>query len=339
MTRIWTSLLPAAAMLLSCTSGQQYLLPQPPDYGEDVSWYAAGKEDADAAVFYIAPTCIWDWQDSCGNTCHFMDTSDSLQRSRTDSAVSLAEKLLGQDCRFYSPYYRQVTMDSWSEAPEEVSRRFGIAFGDIRRAFRHFLDSISCGRPYILAGHSQGGRCVAELLKEDMTPQDYKLMVAAYILGYPLNEQDLRSAYIVPAAGATDLGVTVSFNSAASPDAVSPMFKGNLVCINPLNWKCDGTPAPASKDSGPVFFREDGTADTLFNTISAHIDTACMTVIVEGLRKEDYFVPSIAGLFPLGNYHVQELNLYFLEIQDNIRQRLAAYDSMNGKDTITRFQY
>lgn len=339
-TTIFVTLAAAASMLLSCNARSGYSIPQEPDYSKEISWYTAGNKDAGAAVFYVAPTCIWDWTDSCGNVCHFMNITDSLQRQRTDSAVSLAEKLLGRDCRFYSPYYRQVTMDSWSEDSCEVARRFSIAFGDIRKAFRRFADSISCGRPFILAGHSQGGKCVVELLKSEMTPELYSRMVAAYILGYPVTDEDLKSPYIVPATGSSDIGVIVSFNSAASADAVSPMFRGNRVCINPLNWRCDTTTALPDRDSGPVFFGADGSSDTLFNTISARIDTTSMTVMVDGLRKEDYFIPSIASLFPLGNYHVQELNLYFLEIQDNIRHRLECYGGMTErKDTKTRFQY
>ena len=49
------------------------------------------------------------------------------------------------------------------------------------------------------------------------------------------------------------------------------------------------------------------------------------TLLIDGLKDEDYFIPSISSLFPLGNYHVQEINLYFLNLQENIRQRLEAY--------------
>lgn len=51
-----------------------------------------------------------------------------------------------------------------------------------------------------------------------------------------------------------------------------------------------------------------------------------MNVIqVDGLDDEDYYIPSIGKIFPKGNYHVQEINLYFLNLQENIAERSEAY--------------
>ena len=55
------------------------------------------------------------------------------------------------------------------------------------------------------------------------------------------------------------------------------------------------------------------------------IDETTHTLIVDGLDEEDYYIPGISNLFPKGNYHVQELNLYFLNVQQNIPQRIAAF--------------
>ena len=46
---------------------------------------------------------------------------------------------------------------------------------------------------------------------------------------------------------------------------------------------------------------------------------------MDGLDDDDYFIPSIARLFPKGNYHVQEINLYFLNLQANLRRRIEAF--------------
>ncbi|MFR7825303.1 MAG: hypothetical protein ACLU30_20460, partial [Odoribacter splanchnicus] len=65
--------------------------------------------------------------------------------------------------------------------------------------------------------------------------------------------------------------------------------------------------------------------DTLSHRIGVRIDETTHTLIVDGLDEEDYYIPSISNLFPKGNYHVQELNLYFLNVQQNIPQRIAAF--------------
>ena len=76
-----------------------------------------------------------------------------------------------------------------------------------------------------------------------------------------------------------------------------------------------------------MFFDAEGGTDTLRHRIGARIDEATRTLIVDGLDDEDYYIPSIGELFPKGNYHVQELNLYFLNVQRNLEQRIAAFRS------------
>ena len=63
----------------------------------------------------------------------------------------------------------------------------------------------------------------------------------------------------------------------------------------------------------------------MFHALGVKVRPDLHTLLIDGLVDEDYFIPSISSLFPLGNYHVQEINLYFLNLQENIRQRLEAY--------------
>lgn len=87
----------------------------------------------------------------------------------------------------------------------------------------------------------------------------------------------------------------------------------------------DGTYAPASLNKGSVFFHSDGHSDTLFNTVGARLLPEMNVVQVDGLDDGDYYIPSIGKIFPKGNYHVQEINLYFLNLQENIAERSEAY--------------
>lgn len=302
-------------------------LPAQPDYGDDSSWFfspAYGRADAMADVFYIAPTCIWDWEDSLGGECHFMDIRNQEQRRLvTDNSLFLASMLLGKDCDFYAPYYRQLTMDTWMEDPQTISERFAYAMEDISNAFGYFIDNINAGRPFIIAGHSQGAKCVIELLKRCFNDEIYKNLVAAYVFGYPVYQEEIDScSYIRPASDSTDTGVVIAYNSISKPEAAASMFDGNAVCINPLNWKTDTTYAPATMNRGSVFFHSDRTSDTLRGQVGARLDERLKSLIIDGLNDDDHFVESVSSIFPKGNYHIQELNLYFLNVQDNLRQRI-----------------
>lgn len=307
--------------------GAQYNLTAAPDYSRDNMWFDAPADtQAGADVFYITPTCIWDWKGQDGKTYHHMDVADPKQRSLVDGSNRLAYALFGKACRFYSPYYRQITMQSWMVSPGETERRYEIAHRDIVEAFFHYMTHYNEGRPFILAGHSQGAKAVIELLKHTLTPEQYEHMVAAYAFGFAVSRQEIEAfPQLKPARDSLDCGVLICYNSVSAPEAASPLFGGNAVCINPLNWRTDTTYAPAGRHVGAVFFDGKGGVDTLRHRIGARIDEATRTLIVDGLDDEDYYIPSIGELFPKGNYHVQELNLYFLNVQRNIAQRIAAF--------------
>ena len=38
-----------------------------------------------------------------------------------------------------------------------------------------------------------------------------------------------------------------------------------------------------------------------------------------------YYLPELAALFPPGNFHVVELNFFYRNLQQNVRDRAAAY--------------
>lgn len=321
---VWLSVFLCVA---GCSSGKQYNLTAEPDYSLGMMWYDAPVDTMPQAdVFYIAPTCIWDWEDADGRPHHHMDVDNPEQRAAVNSSIRLAHALFGKHCRFYAPYYRQVTMQSWMVAPEETERRYAVAHEDVVRAFDYYMTHYNEGRPFILAGHSQGAKAVIELLKHTLTPRQHENMVAAYAFGYTVSRQELEKYPLLrPARDSVDCGVLICYNSVSVSKAISPLFSDNAACINPLNWHTDTTYAPAERHIGAVFFNAEGGADTLRHCIGARIDEATRTLIVEGLDDDAYYIPSIGELFPKGNYHVQELNLYFLNIQQNIAQRIAAF--------------
>ena len=109
--------------------------------------------------------------------------------------------------------------------------------------FDYYMEHQNNGRRYALVGFSQGGMLVLDLLKH-MTDEQYNRMVAAYAIGYRITEEDCKNNHIRPASGETETGVTVSFNSALSTDGLWPLVaEGAVICINPVNWKTDSTPA------------------------------------------------------------------------------------------------
>ena len=126
--------------LTGCSkSDTHYNLTAKTDYSHSTMWFDAPNDAlAEADIFYIAPTCIWDWRDADGKIYHHMDIDNPEQRSQVDGSIRLAHALFGKYCRFYAPYYRQVTMESWMVAHEETERRYAVAHGDVVQAFDYY---------------------------------------------------------------------------------------------------------------------------------------------------------------------------------------------------------
>ena len=263
----------------------------------------------DVDLFYVVPTCVWDYTDSLGQTRHHMDIFNAEQRALVNPSIQLAKSVLADSCNFFSPYYRQISMDSWLTLDTAlIEERFKLAYQDVADAFHYYMEHDNQGKPFILAGHSQGAKAVIELLKREMTPDISRKLIATYAIGYTVTPEELANyPTLRPAQDSIDTGVLIGFNSVTRPEAVSPLFRDNVVCINPVNWRTDATPAPS------------------YQGFTVSLDTTIHTLIVTGIDEEQYFIPSVETLLPKGNLHVQEFNLYNEDLRKNVLQRIRAY--------------
>lgn len=302
------------------------VFPDAPDYAQAGAWFDGGHSaGADYDVFYIVPTCVFDHVDERGDTCHYMDIRDESHRKAVDRPLRLAKGIFADEANFFAPYYRQITIESWMQSDTVIESRFRLAYEDIASAFRYYMEHLNEGRPFILAGHSQGGKAVIELLKGEMDDELYARMIAAYPLGYPVEEGDV-SPYLRPATDASGTGVFITFNTVSAPDRLPPLLAGSRAAINPLNWRTDDTPATKEEHLGSVFIKADGSISSeQAHVIGARLDRGTKALVVSGVDPEDYYTPSLAGLFPVGNYHVVELNFFYRNLQQNVKQRAATF--------------
>ena len=281
------------------------------DYSDSKCWFEAYQEGMNKKVdiFYVVPTCIWDYTDSLGHIQHNMDIFNTKQRQMVDPSIRLAKNVLSDSCNFFSPYYRQISMDSWLSLDTAlIEKRFQLAYKDVVAAFRYYLNNYNQGRPFILAGHSQGAKAVIELLKHEITPEIYQHLVASYAIGYTITQEELDSyPYLRMAKDSTDVGVIIGFNSVTKPEAISPLFKNNIVCINPLNWKTVARPGVS------------------YQGFTASIAPSIHTIVVTGIDEDKYYIPSVEVLLPKGNLHVEEFNLYNQNLRKNVLQRIRAF--------------
>ncbi|MFI3278035.1 MAG: DUF3089 domain-containing protein [Rikenellaceae bacterium] len=295
----------AVACCKSVDSGSEPM-PKAPDYATSECWYTNVVGEA-LDVFYILPTCVFDWADTDGVTYHYGDVYSDEQRAAQLYSYELAEEIFGTEANFYAPYYRQITLNVWMDGEEAVDQLFPAAMADVEAAFENFIETKNSDRPFIIAGFSQGGKAVVELTKS-LTTEERKRLVAAYVIGYKVTDDDLQNGNITAATCADDTGVTICYSSVATVDAINPMISDSKICINPVNWATDSTVAQ------------------LGNSVTVTVDTIHNVLIVDGLDSEALYYPELADLFPLGNYHLQELELYKECLRENVAVRAAAFN-------------
>ncbi len=282
-------------------------IPVPPDYADTTQWYIT-QRNAPVDIFYIISTETGDY--SLHNLpCHYADTRNDSIRQLLHGEMVGVDHILSGNFNFFSPYYRQCTLQSFT-SDSLVLARTPLAMADVQKSFAYYLAHYNQGRPFILAGFSQGAMAVVELLKQ-MDSATFSRMVAAYVIGWKVTDEDLAvSSNFHPAHDSVDLGVTICYNSVRDSNCAIPMLsQGNRIAINPVNWHTDTTPAtlvsPISTDSVTVAF-----------------DTATLLLNVSGYSGTDYITPLIGRE---GNYHSLEISLYRNCLRRNMALRSQTY--------------
>lgn len=298
------------AMLQSCGTSEHVVSDS--IYNDAANWYHNGRQVDKKLVdvFYVLPTVSFDWKDENGKVQHYASLTDPQQREAMQPSYELADAIFADNANFFAPYYRHITLDSWMEGEDVVKERFPKAMDDIRAAFRHYMDNDNGGRPFILAGFSQGGKCVVELVKS-LTKKEASRFVAAYVCGYRVVAEDVVGApYLKPAQSATDTGVTIVYNTVTNPSAECGVVShGNIYTINPASWTTDND------------------YHQLNDEVSLRIDPESKLIVAKGIDAEANFVPMLERLFVKGNLHLQELTLYQDVLRKNVKERINAFSS------------
>lgn len=283
-------------------------IPSAPDYADFTQWFIRNR-GSEADLFYIISTETGDHMVGT-DTCHFADTKDDDLRGRMRHEMHAVDSFYSGRLNYYSPYYRQVSMQSW--ATEEMAlSRLPLALSDCRRSWDYYIKYLNQGRPFILAGFSQGAHALMDIMKH-MSADVASRMVAAYVIGYKVTAEDTAAChYLRPALGATDTGVTICFNSVKSLESEIPVVSGgNLFCINPVNWRTDTVSTPFI-----LYGRKSN------DTLSAHLDPESRLLLVDGYKIDK----PMAVIGRPGNYHHLELKFFYPYIRQNMADRVAAF--------------
>ena len=327
--RLLCLVLMAAIFLLSCSLGRAasplppfdaQAVPPAPDYTREASWLAL-PSDPDrfvVDVFWVYPTILHD------ETHWLMDGSMSELRAAAAGTIESQASVFTGQANLYAPLYRQMNMAALTLSDAERMTIGSYGKDDVWRAFNHYLTHYNNGRPFILAGHSQGSSILTELAVAHWGGLGAEeRLVAAYILGWSITDENLReNSTLTMCASADQTGCFLGYNTvAAGRQGAAPTIIKGAIVVNPLTWKLDGTKAPASRNLGATFFAADGTRRTYPGFTSAQVKDSGLVVD----PADPSLVDSGSGTFPKGVYHVFDYSLFYENLRENVARRIQAF--------------
>lgn len=297
---------------------------QEPDYADAGSWaYWRVGENKPADLFIVCPTVDLG---TGGNKN--MSLTDNEAKKNFYGALNMERGIYEQHCRMYAPYYRQAVLAAYDLPANEAEPYFNLAYKDVRAAFVYYMQHENNGRPFVLAGFSQGAEMCLRLLKEFGNTDFVKNnMVACYAIGWRFTPQEEKQyPYIRPAQSADDLGTVIMFNSEA-PEVTSSLMVPHgekSFCINPLNWRTDGTMADKALNSGACFTDYSGSIKREVPQLTGCcIDTERGVLKVTDIDKKQY--PPVLSIFTDGIYHLYDYQFFYRNLQQNVGLRINTF--------------
>lgn len=319
------ALLVMSILLPGCAVRQSENEEVPTDYAAEANWLAMpATPDKPVDVFYLYPTAWHKEDEDEPNICAvdnatLRETAPEMLRQQASVFEPLAN--------VYAPYYRQADAAYCLglSHDEEYALLNGVPKADVFAAFDYYLEHENNGRPFILAGHSQGSNMLLYLLDEYMEthPEVYARMVAAYVIGYSVTDDYLaQNPHLQFAEAADDTGVVISYNTEApGVTADNPVLLPGAQVINPISWTRDETPAPAEQSLGSAS-REDPSVMAP-TPADARVDKARGVLVCSNQDTEDLTLGS--DLFPQGVYHAYDYAFYYYNLRENAGRRIEAY--------------
>lgn len=300
-----------------------------PNYSDKACWYQIPEITKDIDTFFVYPTEYMAANEGDPDFAP-LDNAEMLEGVKTNYPI--LANVYEDSTNVFMPYYRQAgMMYAANEAKKSGDPRTAFAtvpYADITAALDYYFQNYNNGRPFIIAGHSQGSGIVSLVLKDYFKehPDYYERMVAAYVIGFSITKDFLEeNKHLKFATGESDTGVIISWNTEGpknvEQNASNVVLLPNAISINPLNWKLDETYAPASENLGSRVLNEK-TSEYEIKDIGAD----AKVVLDRGSIVTNADTEPVGGdTFGPQSYHNGDYALFYNNIKDNVAKRIAAY--------------
>lgn len=297
------------------------------DYSLIENWLARPEPTKNVDTFYLYPSSYVSDKE---NYQPFADIRDEKMNKVARICLEIQGGVFAEDTNIYAPLYRQadphygIKSHNDSEEGKLVAKKL---LKDAVGSFEYYLEHINNGRPFILAGHSQGTAVLMAMLSSYFKKKKWlqDKMIAAYLVGCFITEDYMKeNPHLKFVEGETDTGVIISWNTEKDNFlGVNPLQKDNALVINPLSWKRDEELAPIELNQGSMVKGEiirPGIADAKVNLKRGVVE--CSTV-----NPKDFVQPF--NIFEDGVYHSMDYGFYFENVKNNVKKRIENYKNLH----------
>jgi Protein of unknown function (DUF3089) len=271
-------------------------------------------KDSSVDVFFLYPTSYT--MKRKGKKQNAAIDDDYINAKTDYSSILYQASVFNNQCRVFAPRYRQAHISNFfSKEKEKAAQAFELAYQDVKTAFEFYLQKWNSEKPIIVAAHSQGSFLVEKLLKEFFEDKPLKnKLVVAYIAGWPVPKDYFTSLKMC--ADSLQTGCICSWRTVRK--GFIPFYLRDIpdsaYVTNPLTWTTGNEYAPRQLNKGSVLTK----FNKVYNqTTDAQINNALLNV------KKPKFPWSF--LYFARNYHVGDINLFYLNIRENVRQRISMF--------------
>lgn len=265
--------------------------------------------DSTVDVFFIHPTTYLRKVNDQMNG----DVHNEQLNSRTDHRAILNQASAFNEYRLFAPRYRQANYSAYLSFMGGFQQAFDTAYADIKNAFQYYLKHWNNKQPFFIASHSQGSQHAVKLIKEliEGTALEKKL-IAAYVIGIPpIKNPNLRTP---PCTDSTQTACYLAWNTFTDEFRNQFNFLGrtDLQTVNPLTWTNSETLAKSTLHKGAIV---------------KDINSVKSQALTAQIKEGKLVVSSVAIDLPdrMENLHVLDINLFYVDIRNNLRTRVKAY--------------
>ncbi|MBS9779716.1 MAG: DUF3089 domain-containing protein [Moraxellaceae bacterium] len=282
------------------------------DYSKKENWVAFdsnGNKPCD--VFFVHPTTYIDQKDGMNARLDREDVN-----AFTAQIVAKDAGAFAKSCNVYAPKYRQASISVLS-LPVEKRKPF-LSFGrkDVENAWHYYLKNVNQGKPYFIAGHSQGSNNIKDMLVENPNIIPKKNLVGIYAIGYTITQQDIDTIGVPLGITPTQTPAMITWNVIGKGGQSPTIEKGALV-VNPLDWTNSKENQPSSKN---IYAEINGTKIPHFT--SAQIDDNGALVI-----PTPKIIDKLPMLMGKEVYHMYDYDFFYGNIIQNVAERLKAWQA------------